>query len=94
MEVLAVPGRRGRGKQAGRKAVLGIGVEADTKAIGVILAAARVLSQGDMLSEEIALLGLNEDMLTNRRRESKDCFRMEWAGSRTSFESRISSVPL
>ena len=74
--------------------MLGIGVEANTKAIGIILTAARVLSKGDISSEEIALLGLNEDMLTNRRRESKDCFRIEWAGSRTSFESRISSVPL
>jgi hypothetical protein len=31
---------------------------------------------------------------TRRRRESKDCVRMEWEGFRMSSERRISSLPL
>lgn len=31
---------------------------------------------------------------TSRNRESKDCLRIEWVGSRMSFDSRISSLPL
>lgn len=31
---------------------------------------------------------------TSRNRESKDCLRIEWVGSRISFDSRISSLPL
>lgn len=31
---------------------------------------------------------------TKRSRESNDCFKIEWVGSRISFDKRISSLPL
>jgi len=35
-----------------------------------------------------------EAVFTRRRRESNDCLRIEWLGSRISLERRISSLPL
>jgi len=43
LEVGAVPGRGSRSEEAGCSAQLGIGVEANAEAIGIVLTAARVL---------------------------------------------------
>lgn len=37
--------------------------------------------------------GTNGVKLTSLSLESKDCFKMEWVGSRISLERRISSLP-
>jgi hypothetical protein len=110
VEVGAVPGGDGRGEEARSGTELRIGVETYSETIGIVLATSSVLQTTKRLaggchegkceprqaSPEVRKAGseLEERRFTRRRRESNDCLRIEWLGSRISLERRISSLPL
>jgi hypothetical protein len=87
LQIYAVPGWGGGSENAGLWAKFGVGVVTNAKAI--TWGSQQKLRNGRGGGEP--LCGL---LKSRRRRESKDWVRIEWVGSRISFESRISSEPL
>jgi hypothetical protein len=88
-EIYAVPCWNRGGEDAGREAQGGRRVVADAEAVAVVRAAP-VLVMSALVGE----MWVRGKRRTRRRRESKDCVRMEWEGFRMSSERSISSLPL
>jgi hypothetical protein len=88
-QVDAVPGGDSGSEDAGFRTEAGRGVVSDSEAVAIVWAAVVLW----VVSRMCLLMGCHME-LTIRRRESKDCVRMEWEGFRMSSERRISSLPL
>jgi hypothetical protein len=67
LEVGAVPGGDRRGEEAGCGAKLGVGVESDAEAIGVVLASARVLGTTESANAEGTRPGQRESYESEAR---------------------------